>query len=84
MTNRAYRDTVGDILTFFHRYNPQFLAHRVECSIDYQLFLPVGEELVGISYLNAYLSRLLLGKPAAAPVFPGGAGGLPEGGYPGL
>ena len=60
VTNRAYRDTVGDILTFFHRYNPQFLAHRVECSIDYQLFLPVGEELVGISYLNAYLSRLLL------------------------
>lgn len=60
VTNRAYRDTMGDILHFFRSYHPQFFAHLVDCSIDYQLFLPVSERLLGISYLNAYLSRLAL------------------------
>ena len=58
--NRAYRETVENILIFFRRYHPQFLAHVVDCSIDYQLFLPVNERLQGISYLNAYLSHLML------------------------
>ncbi len=60
VTNRAYRETVGNILAFFRRYNPQFFAHTVDCSIDYQLFLPVSERLQGISYLNTYLSHLML------------------------
>lgn len=60
VTNRAYRETVEHILTFFRRYTPQFFAHTVDCSIDYQLFLPVSERLQGISYLNAYLSHLML------------------------
>lgn len=60
VTNRAYRETVGNILTFFRRYSPQFFAHTVDCSIDYQLFLPVSEQLQGISYLNTYLSHLML------------------------
>lgn len=60
VTNRAYRETVENMIDFFRRYDPQFFAHVVSCSIDYPLFLPVSEQLQGISYLNAYLERLML------------------------
>lgn len=68
VTNRAYRDTVGGILSFFRSYQPQFFAHLADCSIDYQLFLPVSERLQGISYLNAYLMRLMLENQLLRPV----------------
>lgn len=60
VTNRAYRDTVAEIINFFRHYDPQFFAHIVSCTIDYPLSLPVSEQLKGISYLNAYLERLML------------------------
>lgn len=58
VTNRAYRDTVANILGFFRTYDPQFTPHVVSCTIDYQLFLPVSERLPGVSYLNRYLTHL--------------------------
>lgn len=60
LTNRAYRDTVRNILTFFRCYQPQFTPHLVPCSIDYQLFLPVNERLSGIVWLNRYLTHLTM------------------------
>lgn len=58
VTNRAYRDTVNHIQSFFHTYDPRFLPHMVPCAIDYQLFLPVSEGLSGVGYLNQYLTHL--------------------------
>lgn len=58
VTNRAYRETVANILAFFRTYQPQFTPHVVSCTIDYQLFLPVSEGLEGVSFLNRYLTHL--------------------------
>lgn len=56
----AYRDTLREIGISFQRYDIYFFAHRIPCSIDYQLCHPVPEELLGICYLNDYLRRLRL------------------------
>ena len=58
VTNRAYRETVANILAFFRTYQPQFMPHMIGCTIDYQLFLPVREGLEGIRFLNGYLTHL--------------------------
>lgn len=58
VTNRAYRETVANILAFFRTYQPQFMPHMIGCTIDYQLFLPVREGLEGIRFLNCYLTHL--------------------------
>lgn len=58
VTNRAYRDTIGNILSFFLAYDPRFFPHMIPCAIDYQLFLPVSEGLSGVGYLNQYLTHL--------------------------
>jgi hypothetical protein len=36
------------------------MAHEIPCSIDYPLCHPVPEDLVGVDYINEYLTRLLL------------------------
>lgn len=58
VTNRAYRETVANILAFFRTYQPQFMPHMIGCTIDYQLFLPVREGLEGIRFLHCYLTHL--------------------------
>ncbi len=59
-SNRAFRDTVFHALPdFFARYDPDFFAHEIPCSIDYPLFYPV-EELEGIQYINEYIRRMML------------------------
>ena len=58
VTNRAYRETVANMLAFFRTYQPQFMPHMIGCTIDYQLFLPVREGLEGILFLNGYLTHL--------------------------
>lgn len=58
--NRSYSDTLGGIAAFFKRYDLFFLAHEIPGDIDYQLSYPVPDELLGVSYINEYLRRLIL------------------------
>lgn len=59
-SNRAFLDTVFHALpAFFARYDPDFLAHEIPCSIDYPLSYAV-EGLEGVQYINEYIHRLLL------------------------
>ncbi len=58
--SQSYRDTLREIGTFFRQYDFRFFAHQIPCSIDYQLCLPVPENLSGIRYVNEYLRRILI------------------------
>lgn len=56
----AYTDTVASIGAGFKKYNHVFFAHEFPASIDYQLSVPVSEDVLGIEYISDYLSRLLI------------------------
>lgn len=56
--HRALEDTLQNIGIGLERYDWRFLAHVPPGEIDYQLFLPVPEETLGISYTEEYLWRL--------------------------
>ncbi len=58
--NISYHDTIRNIDGFFKKYDVQFFAHEIPCSIDYQLCHAVSEELRGIKYINEYLRRIIL------------------------
>ena len=58
--NISYNDTLKEIKSSFKRYDYRFFAHKIECSIDYQLSNPVSESLCGIEYINEYLKSLLI------------------------
>ncbi len=58
--NISYHDTIRSIEGFFKKYDIQFFAHKIPCSIDYQLCHAVPEELQGIMYINEYLRRIVL------------------------
>lgn len=58
--NISYHDTIQSIEVFFKKYDIQFFAHKIPCSIDYQLCHAVPEELQGIMYINEYLRRIVL------------------------
>lgn len=58
--NISYHDTIQSIEGFFKKYDIQFFAHKIPCSIDYQLCHAVPEELQGIEYINEYLRRIVL------------------------
>jgi len=58
--NIAYIDTLNEIGKSFNKYNYRFLAHRINCSIDYQLSNPISENLQGIEYINEYLKALFI------------------------
>ena len=58
--NISYNDTLKEIKASFKRYDYRFFAHKIECSIDYQLSNPVSESLCGIEYINEYLKSLLI------------------------
>lgn len=58
--NISYNDTIRNIEDFFKKYDIQFFAHEIPCSIDYQLCHAVPEELQGIKYINEYLRRIVL------------------------
>ena len=58
MENRSLRDTLRSIGRGFHRYDTCFFPQRFDCDIDYQLTVPVSESLLGINYVNQYLTRL--------------------------
>lgn len=58
--NISYYDTLQEIGVFFKKYDYQFFAHEIPCSIDYQLCQAVSEELFGIEYINEYLRRFII------------------------
>lgn len=58
--NISYKDTLNEIDKFFNKYDYRFFAHKIDCSIDYQLSNPISEKLEGIEYINEYLKVLLI------------------------
>ena len=56
--SRSMDDTVAGISTFWARYDYRLFAHLIPCDIDYQLAIPVSEQLRGVDYVNAYLTHL--------------------------
>lgn len=57
--NVALRDTLASLGGLKRRYDVYFAAHEVPCDIDYQLSEPVNPNLMGIDYVEEWLSRLL-------------------------
>ncbi len=60
INNAAYTGTTGEVEKFFARYNYCYFAHEIPCMLDYPLAVSVDEKLLGIEYIHAYLSRLIL------------------------
>ena len=58
LENRSLRDTLRSIGRGFRCYDTRFFPQRFDCDIDYQLAVPVSESLLGINYVNQYLTRL--------------------------
>jgi len=58
--NISYKDTINEIDKFFNKYDYRFFAHKIDCSIDYQLSNAISEKLQGIEYINEYLKALLI------------------------
>ena len=59
VNNVFYWDTLSQLGRFFRRYDPYFFARTIPCSMDYPLCRPVEEPLQGVSFIHAYLRRLL-------------------------
>ena len=57
--NVSYRDTVNGMENFFKKYDYYFFADQIPCDIDYQLCLPVSENLWGVDFLTEYIKRLI-------------------------
>lgn len=59
--NYAYNATIDEqgISSFFKLYNPDYAAHEISASIDYQLCNLVMD-LVGIEFIQKYLENLYL------------------------
>lgn len=56
--NVYYIGTVKNIGVFLDKYEIYYEAHKIPCSIDYPLMLPVPDEIQGISYIEEYINRL--------------------------
>lgn len=59
LRNVSLRDTLGSIGKIRALYDIRFQAHEVPCDIQYQLSYPVNDSLMGIDYLEAWISELL-------------------------
>jgi hypothetical protein len=55
----SLRDTLNGIDMFFRKYDYRLDAHLIPANIDYQLCLPVPDELRGVVFIREYLLRLL-------------------------
>ena len=56
----SFRDTVAAIGDFPRQYDFRSMAHEIPVMFDYPLCHPVPETLLGVDYINEYLSRLLI------------------------
>lgn len=59
LRNVSLRDTLGSIGKIRALYDIRFRAHEVPCDIQYQLSCPVDDSLMGIYYLEVWISELL-------------------------
>lgn len=59
LRNVSLRNTLGSIGKIRALYDIRFRAHEVPCDIQYQLSCPVYDSLMGIYYLEAWISELL-------------------------
>lgn len=59
LNNVSLRDTLASIGNLRSLYDTRFAAHEIPCSIDYQLSVPVSDDLQGIDYLWAWLQQAL-------------------------
>jgi len=59
--NYTYNATLSDegIGLFFDSYDPDYVAHEVPASIDYQLCNPVTD-LAGVEFIQKYLTNIIL------------------------
>ena len=57
--NVALRDTLASLGELKRRYDVYFTAHEIPCDIDYQLSTPIDPSLMGIDYIEAWLTQLL-------------------------
>ena len=58
--NVVLRDTLESLGELRRLYDTRFAAHEVPCDIDYQLSKPVGPQLMGLDYIEAWLAQLLV------------------------
>lgn len=56
--NRAMWDTLRSIGGFWRRYDLWYRVQEIPCDIDYQLAVPVPEQMWGVCYVKEYLRRL--------------------------
>lgn len=58
LNNIAYQDTIHtDLPKFFHDYNVEYGAHRLDTSADYPILYPITEYL-GLEYMEEFLKSL--------------------------
>ena len=58
--NTSLADTMQSIKNFEDRYDYHFFAHQIPCDVDYQLCIPVPENVLGVDFLIEWLTRLII------------------------
>ena len=58
--NHSMLRTLSEIKKFPALCDCRFFAHQIPCDIDYQLCIPVAQELKGSDYIIEYLRHLLI------------------------
>lgn len=58
--NISISDTLNGIKSFFKFYDFRYFSHLIPGDIDYQLCIPVSEDLLGIDYIIKYLEHLII------------------------
>jgi hypothetical protein len=60
VVNIGFQDTLGALPTFFRYYDAEFFAAEIPGSIDYPLCHPVADALLGVTFVQDYLTRWLV------------------------
>ncbi|MEA4939965.1 MAG: DUF6179 domain-containing protein [Christensenella sp.] len=60
VVNIGFLDTLSALPAFFHWYDAEFFAQEIPGSIDYPLCHPVSDALLGVEFVQDYLSRWLV------------------------
>ena len=60
VVNIGFSDTLSALPAFFRWYDAEFFAQEIPGSIDYPLCHPVSDALLGVEFVQDYLSRWLV------------------------
>ena len=60
VVNIGFLDTLSALPAFFRWYDAEFFAQEIPGSIDYPLCHPVSDALLGVEFVQDYLSRWLV------------------------